>query len=85
MLYTKYFSGIIRQYGRPNLSDEQFRKFMNIVHLEGRIAGINTIKRALQDTHEAHRFDVEHYNVSKKLTELTGNLPPEKLKEHLFR
>ncbi len=71
MLYTRYFSGIINQYGRPNLSDEQFRKFMNIVHLEGRIAGINTIKRALKDTHEAHRFDVEHYNVSKKLTEIT--------------
>ena len=81
MIYTRYFSGIINQYGRPNLSDAQFRKFMNIVHLEGRIAGINTIKRALKDTHEAHRFDVEHYNVSKKLTELTGNLPPEKLNE----
>ena len=85
MLYTKYFSAIINQCGRPNLSDTQFKKFMNIVHLEGRIAGINTIKRSLKDTREAHRFDVEHYNVSKKLTELTGNLPPEKLKEILFR
>ncbi len=83
MTYTKYFSGIINQYGRPNLTDDQFRKFMNIVHLEGRLEGINSIKRKLIDTKEEHRFDMEYFSVNKRLTELTGNLPPQELKDKL--
>ena len=84
MIYTKYFSGLIAQYGRPNMNDVQFRLLMNIVHLEGRLEGINSIKRKLEGTREAHRFDLEFFNVHKKLTELTGNLPPETLKSRLF-
>ena len=84
MIYTKYFSGLIAQYGRPNMSDAQFRLLMNIVHLEGRLEGINTIKRKLEGTREAHRFDMEFFNVHKKLTEITGNLPPEAFKSKLF-
>ena len=85
MKYTKYFSGIISEHGAPNLTDEQFRKFMNIVHLEGRIEGIDTIRRTLKGTKEGHRFDIEYFNVSKKLTDLTGKLPPKELKENLFK
>ncbi len=84
MKYTKYFSGIINQYGRPNLTDDQFRKFMNIVHLEGRLEGIDSIKRSLEGSKEANRFDMEYYRVNRKLTDLTGNLPPQELKEKLF-
>ncbi len=85
MKYTKYFSGIINQYGRPNLSDDQFKKFMNIVHLEGRLEGLNSIKRTLEGSRDAHRFDMEYYRVNRQLTDLTGNLPPQELKEQLFR
>jgi hypothetical protein len=48
MKYKKYFSGIINEHGAPNLTDEQFRKFMNMVHLEGRLEGIDTIRRILR-------------------------------------
>ncbi len=85
MKYTKYFSGIINKYGAPNLTDEQFRKFMDLVHLEGKLEGIDTIRRILNDTKEGHRFDIEHFKVNKKLTDLTGNLPPKELKERLFK
>ena len=84
MKYTKYFSGLIVHHGRPNLSDDQFKRFMNIVHLEGRIEGINSIKRILQGTKEAHRFDMEYFKVQKLLTQLTGNVTPEELRKRLF-
>ena len=84
MKYTKYFSGLIARHGRPNLSDDQFRNFMNIVHLEGRIEGINSIKRRLEGTKEAHRFDMEYFKVQKQLTQLTGNVSPEELQKRLF-
>ena len=48
MKYKKYFSGIINEHGAPNLTDEQFRKFMNMVPLEGRLEGIDTIRRILR-------------------------------------
>lgn len=58
---------------------------MNIVHLEGRLEGINSIKRKLVNTKEEHRFDMEYFRVNKKFTELTGNLSPQELKEKLFK
>ena len=57
---------------------------MNIVHLEGRLEGINSINRKLANTKEEHRFDMEYFRVNKKLIELTGNLPPQELKEWMF-
>ena len=84
MIYTKFFSQLINEYGRPNLSEAQFRKLMNIVHLEGRLEGINSIKRTLEGTREAHRFDMEYFRVNKLLIDLTGNLPPQQLKDQLF-
>lgn len=84
MQYTKYFSGIISQYGRPNLTADQFKRLMNIVHLEGRLEGINSIKRLLEGTRDAHRFDMDYFKVQKQLTQLTGNVAPEELQKLLF-
>ncbi len=84
MIYTKFFSQLINEYGRPNLTEAQFRKLMNIVHLEGRLKELNSIKRKLEGTREAHRFDIEYFKVNKLLVDLTGNLSPQQLKKELF-
>jgi len=40
MIYTKNFGLITKEQGQINLPPDQFQRMMNIVHLEGVIAGL---------------------------------------------
>jgi len=43
MKYTSHFSQILKGNGSPCLSQDMFALYMNIVHLEGRIAQLNDL------------------------------------------
>ena len=79
MNYTKYFSLLTKEHGTPQLSNYQFRRMMNIVHVEGKLYGINMIKEHFKNTPEFTRFDLMVFKKQKSLIELTGNLKPEDL------
>lgn len=46
MKYTKYFGFITKEQGKLNLSTDQFQRMMNIVHVEGVVAGLNKAQEA---------------------------------------
>ena len=71
MRYTKYFSGVIRNQGIPNLNVEQYARLMNIVSLEGRLMELNDIKKSIKNRDEAYKYDVRIYKVSNKIKGLT--------------
>ena len=52
---------------------------MNIVHLEGVICGLNRAKESYKDTNLYFRYDVIILKYDTKLTDLTGNVPPDVL------
>ncbi len=43
MNYTEYFSNIVKRNGVPNLSKDQFRRFMNIVSIESKILELESL------------------------------------------
>jgi len=43
MKYTKFFAGYVNTQGSPNLQPDQFKQLMNLIHLEGQIAGIDRV------------------------------------------
>lgn len=77
MIYSKYFSAITKESGQPNLSPEQFRRMMNIVFLEGIIAGITGIKE--KEKNEFFKYDTLIFKYASMLDELTGNQSPNEL------
>jgi hypothetical protein len=79
MKYSKYFGAITRDKGNLNLSTEQFQRLMNIVFVEGAINGLNKAKQTYKDTNQFYRYDTIIFKESRKLSELTGNLEPDKL------
>lgn len=85
MKYTKYFGVITREQGRLNLSTSQFQRMMNIVHLEGVIAGLIKAKDTYKNTNEYHRYDMLIFKQNRKLTDLSGNLTPEMLLQEMVR
>ena len=72
MKYTKYFSGVLRNQGVPNLNVEQYARLMNIVSLEGRLQELLDIKEAISNREEYYKFDVRIYRISNKLKGLSS-------------
>ena len=84
--YAKYFGEIVKNNGQPRLSDSEYRRLMNVIYLNGRLQGMQYLRTKLRLKSSSDPFDMDVYIVSKKLTELTGNLEPaELLKEMLER
>ena len=85
MKYSKYFGLITRDKGSLNLSTAQFQRLMNIVFVEGSIDGLNKAKQTYKDTNQFYRYDTIIFKESRKLSELTGNLDPDKLLKEMHR
>ena len=85
MKYSKYFGLITRDKGDLNLSTAQFQRLMNIVFLEGSISGLSKAKQTYKDTNQFYRYDTIIFKESRKLSELTGNLDPDKLLKEMHR
>jgi len=62
-----------------SLSPEQITRMMNIIHLEGKIAGINALKEKLKGTNEGYNYDIFIFNIQEQLSVLTGKLSPKDL------
>jgi hypothetical protein len=82
MLYTNYFSSLIKEQGPPNLNPDQFRRMMNIVFVEGIIVGMQRIKE--KEKTMVFRYDMLIFKHQKVLTDLTGNLQPRELVREMY-
>ena len=67
MKYTKYFSGILRNQGVPNLNVEQYARLMNIVSLEGRLQELLDIKETISNREEYYKYDVGINRITNKI------------------
>jgi len=85
MQYSQYFGSITKENGQPRLNNEQFRRMMNIVSIEGVIKGLKIIKEKYKNTEAYYKFDVDIFREQRVLTELSGNLDPNDLMNEMIR
>ena len=84
MKYTKYFSGVLRNQGVPNLNVEQYARLMNIVSLEGRLQELLDIKDSIQNSEEYYKYDVRINRITNKIKELTLDVLPQELMQNMI-
>ena len=84
MKYTKYFSGVLRNQGVPNLSVEQYARLINIVCLEGRLHELLDIKETIQSREEYYKYDVRINRITNKIKELTLDVLPQELMQNMI-
>ena len=84
MEYSKYFGDLVRENGQPNLSVQQFKRFMNIIATENKINGLNIAKRQHKNTNLFHQYDIIIFRHEKQLTELSGNQKPKDLIKEMY-
>ena len=83
MKYTKYYSGILRNQGVPNLNVEQYARLMNIVSLEGRLQELLDIKETL-NREEYYKYDVRINRIINKIKEVTLDVLPKELMQNMI-
>ena len=79
MEYTKYLIGMIQSHGVPQMDERSCEKIFKIIYLEGRVHGLRSTSKKMQKTDTPYMFDVDTFDMGRKLTELTGNLDPKEL------
>lgn len=82
MKYSTYFGHILKQSGVPRLSYNQFQRMMNIVVLEAEIRGMQKMREHYTITDKTRHLISMREN---KLSDLTRNLPPDKLMRELVQ
>ena len=78
MKYSKYFGAMFKEIGWPT-DPGVLSKILNIAVLEGKLEGINVYRLGERGVVQNNKYDMDYYRVSKTLTELTGNIAPDKL------
>ena len=84
MKYTKYFSGVLRNQGVPNLNVEQYARLMNIVSLEGRLQELLDIKATIPNREEYYKYDVRINRITNKIKEVTLDVLPKELMQNMI-
>ena len=84
MKYTKYFTGVLRNQGVPNLNAEQYARLMNIVSLEGRLQELLDIKETIPNREEYYKYDVRINRITNKIKELTLDVLPKELMQNMI-
>ena len=84
MKYTKYFSGVLRNQGVPNLNADQFAKLMNIVSLESRMQELLDIKESNKNREDYYKYDMRINRITNKTKELTLEVLPKELMQNMI-
>jgi len=79
MKYTRYYSRVLKAHGIPHISVDQQCRLMNIVSLEGRLSELESLKKDLKLSSEAHNYDVKIYKVKQQILGLTADVYPKDL------
>jgi len=84
MIYSRYFKAIIREGGIRSLEPHALAQIMNIIHLEGKLEGMNILKEKMKDSAEPYKFDFDILKVKSQLSSITRDLPPEALLRRFY-
>ena len=84
MKYTSYFSQTLKGNGSPHLSQDMFALYMNIVHLEGRIAQLNDLANTAQQNDQKFVYRLKIDAVEDKIKALSNRKEPKELLHSLL-
>ena len=84
MIYSRYFKAIIREGGIRSLEPNILAQIMNIIHLEGKLEGMNVLKEKMKDSAEPYKFDFAILKVKSQLSSITNDLQPKELLRRFY-
>ncbi len=84
MKYTSYFSQVLKGNGSPHLNQDMFALYMNIVHLEGRIAELNDLADRAEQNDQKFVYRLKIDVLEDKIRKLAKRMEPKELLHSLL-
>ncbi len=81
MEYTKCFSALVTVSGTPNLQTDQFKQLMNIIHLEGQLAGVEKVIKQFKHIDGELRYSIVQRSIKDQIHKVTQGRSPKELLE----
>ncbi len=85
MKYTSYFSQVLKGNGSPHLNQDMFALYMNVVHLEGRIAQLNDLANNAEQNDQKFVYKLKIDGIEGKIKTLTNRMEPKELLHSLVQ
>ena len=79
MKYTKFFVGYVNSQGSPNQQPDQFKQLMNLIHLEGQIAGIDRVIEKFKHVDNPQKYEFVKVIINQKIDEVSKGLSSSEL------
>ncbi len=85
MKFTSYFSQTLKLNGSPHLSQDVFALYMNIVHLEGRIAELNDLANKAKQNDQKFVYRLKIDAIKDKIKKLTNRMEPKEFLHSIIK
>lgn len=69
-MYYRYFRGVIKNQGVPNLNNEQLKRMLDIAYFEGALNLIKDKQAKTTDNQESHKYSIDIINLEKHISKL---------------
>lgn len=79
MEFTRYFSGVIKHSGVPNIATSEYQKLFNIISLENRLDELYRLKEKERSADRRYGYEIRIMALKGKLERLTMKNKPENL------
>jgi hypothetical protein len=84
MKYTSYFSQNLKGKGCPHLNADMFALYMNVVHLEGRIAQLKDLVSKAQQNDQKFVYRLKIDAIEDEIKALSNRMEPKELLHSLL-
>ena len=85
MKFTSYFSQNLKSNGCPHLNADMFALYMNVVHLEGRIAELNNLANKSIDIDQKNVYAFKIDLIEDKIKKLTNVMEPKEFLHSILK
>lgn len=84
MKFTKYFAGVIRNQGIPQISVNEYQKLFNIITLECRLDELYKLKDKERNHDRKYSLDIRIFQIKELLNRLTMENTPQNLLKYMM-
>lgn len=84
MKFTKYFAGVIRNQGIPQISVNEYQKLFNIITLKCRLDELYKLKDIERNQDRKYSLDIRIFQIKEQFHRLTMENTPQNLLKYMM-
>ena len=84
MKFTRYFSGVIREKGIPQINVQEYQRLFNIITLEIRLDELTQLKDNERSHDRKYMLDIRIFNLKQQLNRLTMENTPQNVLKYML-